>query len=302
MQIRKKNIIIGASGLIGTSLYNSFAKENQPVIGTYTSRKSENKELIYFDLTKSDPSHLLDLINPIDTIYLLSAYSNPSWIYDNQDTAKLLNFTCTQNFINLLTKKSPRLIFMSSVEVFNGEKGNYNEHDLPQPLNCYGRWKYEIEKYIKQNYENATIVRTGWNIGMDLQSRCVVSLTYASLLKPGAKMALDNNFSVVSVANTATALKLLSNRPEVKTLHLCSTEVITRVKLAQLICAHSKRGGEMFFKECAFRDIHYSEPRGKLNSLDNSFSTKMLGISYESAEQTIINKINLLDTWLKIVN
>jgi dTDP-4-dehydrorhamnose reductase len=292
----KKNIIIGASGLIGMALYNSFVKINRPVVGTYTSQQYANEKLVYFDLTKEHTyAYLLDIISPIDTIYLMSAYSNPSWIFENQIVAKKLNITGTKKFISLIKEKSPRLIFMSSVEVFNGEKGSYNECDNPEPLNCYGKWKYEIEQYLTHNYENSAIVRTGWNIGMDIQSRCVVALTYDSLLKPKAQMATDNNFSVVSVADTAKALILLGDQPNTKVLHVCSNEAMTRVKLAELICSHSKLSRKMHYKECAFNDIYYSEPRGKLNSLDNLLSKNALGMSYESADQTIINKIKFLD-------
>lgn len=291
----KKNIIIGASGLIGGALYDTFSKLNQQVIGTCTTRKSEKKDLINFDMTTDDFSPFLDLINSQDNIYLLSAYSNPSWIYDNKAATKKLNLTGTKKLINALKEKNPRIIFMSSVEVFNGETGNYDEFDLPQPLNYYGQLKYEIEKYLKEEYQNSTIVRTGWNIGLNTSSRCVVALTYESLLRPNARMAIDNQFSVVSVADTANALSRLSAYPEIKLLHICSNEVITRTRLAQLICANSVQGDKMLFEDCYFHEIKYTEPRGRLNSLNNLSSKTLLDMRYESAEKTIIDKVHFLD-------
>ena len=39
---------------------------------------------------------------------------------------------------------------MSSIEVFDGKKGNYDEKSTPKPLNLYGKQKLLIEKYLKK--------------------------------------------------------------------------------------------------------------------------------------------------------
>ena len=39
----------------------------------------------------------------------------------------------TINLIKFLKSKSPKIIFMSSVEIFDGNKGNYEENDVPNP-------------------------------------------------------------------------------------------------------------------------------------------------------------------------
>ena len=74
-------------------------------------------------------------------VFILSAYSNPSWIYLNKKEAKKLNLESTKELIKILVEKESRIIFMSSVEVFDGEKGNYKEDDEPNPLNYYGELK-----------------------------------------------------------------------------------------------------------------------------------------------------------------
>ena len=44
---------------------------------------------------------------------------------------------------------------------------------------------------------NHVILRTGWNVGINKESRCVVSLTYKTLLSENAKMAFNNSFLVI---------------------------------------------------------------------------------------------------------
>jgi len=288
-----KHIIVGASGLIGNALYAEISKNGEKIIGTYAKNFEAN--LIKFDLTQGDFKSLLDIVNSDDIVYILSAYSNPSWIYKNKAVAEELNWTATSALIDALKIKHPRIIFMSSVEVFDGVKGGYFENDTSNPLNYYGQLKYRVEKHLKDTYLNHTIVRTGWNVGLDKKSRCVVKLTYESLLNPGAKMASDNQFSISSVADTARALYALSKFPEIKKIHICSDGVVSRTLLASMICRHSIYGNKMSYSECLFNEIPYTEPRGRVNDLNNALSKRILGITYKNVEQIILDKIRFID-------
>ena len=187
------------------------------------------------------------------------------------------------------------MIFMSSVEVFDGTKGSYTEFDDVNPLNFYGELKAQVEDYIKENAHKYLIVRTGWNVGFVPKRRCVVSLTYNSILKQDAHMAFDNYFSIADVGDTARGLFLASIRDEIKVLHLCSTEIVNRFDLATKIKIESRRSNEMAFKKCTFEEIEYSEPRGRINDLSNNLSRKVLDIYYASADDIISKKIEYLD-------
>lgn len=289
-----KHIIIGASGLIGKSLYELIENTGDEVVGTYS--KNIKPELIKFNITEEKSYSLIDSINSNDVIYLLSAYSNPSWIYQNKLEAEKLNLISTLKFIDALKSKNPRIIFMSSVEVFDGLKGGYLEFDNPNPLNYYGKMKYQVEKYLEDTYINSTIVRTGWNVGLEKKSRCVVQLTYDSLLIPGAKMATDNKFSISSVYDTALGLYKLSKFPDIRKIHICSDGVVSRTLLASMICRHSIYGNKMSYSECLFTDIPYTEPRGRVNDLNNALSKNTLGIKYKNIQQIILDKIRFIDT------
>lgn len=291
--MKSKNIIIGATGLIGSALVNLMRKSNKVAIGTYNS-DSTNSDL-KLDLRGNNFDELYDLVNENDNVYLLSAYSNPSWVYENQEEAKKVNLTGTLNLIKKIAPKSPRIIYMSSVEVFDGKKGGYQECDLPNPLNLYGSMKHQVECFLRDHYEKHTIVRTSWNVGFDLKSRCVVGLTYESLLKPGAKMAVDNKFSITSVDDTAAGLCALSNLPDIKQIHICGDGVVSRSQIAELIIENSQNSALMKYDECHFSEIIYSEPRGLINDMNNTFSKGALGINYENSIEIIRKKIDLID-------
>ena len=287
-----KSFIIGASGLIGGALFKLLQSKLIDVCGTYSN--NSEKDLIFFDMNQEDYS-CFEGVQQDDIFFILSAYSNPSWIAQNKELAEELNYTRTINLIKFLAGKKVRIIFMSSVEIFDGEKGQYSEDDLPSPLNFYGELKLRIENYLIKNYDNYTIVRTGWNIGLNEKSRCVVQLTYETLLSDNAKMATDNFFSLSSVTDTAEGLYRASLQKNLKKIHICSDKIINRKSMAELVASVSNNGSRMKFSDCLFKDIPYSEPRGRINDLDNSLSKELFGIKYLDAHQLIISKVRYLD-------
>jgi|TARA_B110000027_G_scaffold68194_1_gene72912 dTDP-4-dehydrorhamnose reductase len=288
----KKIYIIGASGLIGGALYKNLIRKNILTVGTFSKNKED--DLLFFDLLKTD-YQIFEKINKEDTVFFMTAYSNPGWISKNKEEAKLLNYEMTKRFIDYLIPKNPRLIFMSSVEIFDGKKGNYSEEDNPNPLNYYGELKLQIEKYLKYEYKNYCIVRTGWNVGLSQKSRCVIQLTYETLIKPSAKMAKDNFFSLASTEDTAEVISNLMENHSTKIIHVCSDKVISRVQLADMIMQNSLKSKEMQYDECLFENIVYDEPRGRVNNLNNSLSKKIFNTKYKSVENIILDKIAYID-------
>ncbi|MFC1767469.1 sugar nucleotide-binding protein [Candidatus Margulisiibacteriota bacterium] len=286
-------IIIGASGLIGSSLYSIAKADGIKVVGTYTSKEKEG--LIKFNMLTDSIKSVIKDLGPKDVVFLLSAYSNPSWIFEHQKEAHELNVNATRRVVDNVLGSGARLIFMSSVEVFDGKAGNYDEMSLPKPLNLYGKMKYEIEKYLPQVNGNSCIVRTGWNVGWTMESRCVIMLTYKTLIGSNAKMAKDNMFSIIDVKDTAEGLFRLAKNPNIKKMHLASAPPVIRTELADSIIKYSKYGDSMKYKTVSWSDIKYTEPRARLNQLDNSLSISLLGMNYRSPDEIIRQKVELLD-------
>jgi dTDP-4-dehydrorhamnose reductase len=287
-------IIIGASGLIGWELFVAATHSGIRVVGTYSDHPKDG--LIRYDLRTQPLSDVIPDLGSSDTVYLLAAYSNPSWIYNHADVAHALNVAGTQRLIDEVSAAGARLIFMSSVEVFDGLTGGYSERSQPAPLNLYGRMKYAVEQHIATLTTPACIVRTGWNVGWSIAQRCVVKLTYETLLTAGARMAQDNTFSIADSRDTAAGLLFLVSRPEINCLHLASSHRLVRTELADLIIATSKRSSQMAYAPTDFASIPYTEPRARLNHLDCVFATTELGLSFRPAIDIIRDKVRLLDT------
>lgn len=291
-------IIIGASGLIGSELFSLAKAKGKDVIGTYQSLPKDR--LTHYDMRSSPLRGFVPDLGHEDVVYLLAAYSNPAWIYNNQNISRELNLVATKRIIDEVIESGARLVFMSSVEVFNGKDGNYNEKSVPEPLNLYGKMKFEIEEYLAKSPGQFCIVRTGWNIGWNASHRCVVRLTYETLMKPNAKMASDNTFSISDVRDTAEGLLRLSKDDSLDKIHLASEPLIVRTDLADLVMHYSCNSDKMKYEITTFSEIPYSEPRAQYNHLDNLLAKERLGMMFRDPERIVRRKVELLDRSMSI--
>ena len=286
-------IIIGGSGLIGGSLNNILLKDGCKVISTYA--KNPFPKAVRFDFTKDKLSQISEKFNSKDIFVILSAYSNPSWIAENKDQTFNLNVRSTINLINQISDIGAKIFFMSSVEIFDGSSEFNLENTKPNPLNYYGETKFLVEKYLQDKCKNYHILRTGWNVGINAKSRCVITLTYKTLLNDGAKMATDNTFTITHVDDLTRLISKVLFKLDKNILHLCSPEIISRNKLAQTVKHMSKKGDKMRYKEVLFSDIFYNEPRARLNNLRSKYDEFNDINLFRKAKKTIEEKVDFLD-------
>lgn len=284
-----KVYIIGASGLIGKNLYLTLTKKYK-TIGTYNSNQT-NKKFVKFNMKKDKISKISKEINENDIFIILSAYSNPGWISQNKREANDLNVLTTKKLIDQIIKLKCKIIFMSSVEVFDGKKKYFLETDKPNPLNFYGKAKYNIEKYIQKKTKNYLILRTSWNSDKVLHGRCVIELTYNSIKKDNAKMAKDNLFSITNVKDTCSIIEkhLMSKS---KILHIANKEKISRSILAKRIKKYSNN--KLNFKIVKYLKIDYLEPRSKINLLKSNDEI-IKKFNFKKIDSLIERKTKLLD-------
>ena len=162
----KKVLIIGASGFIGSFFLKELNKlQTYLVQGTFFSNVKKN--LVYLDYTQSKIFiNKVNEINP-DIIIWSAGIKNISRLEINEDLSKKHNFLPIKKLVDFQNnnKKDIHLVFLSSDYVFDGEKGDYNVYDQPNPNTTYGRSKLASENYIKKNSPLFTIIRVGGVMG-----------------------------------------------------------------------------------------------------------------------------------------
>jgi len=141
--VKKNNyIILGNSGFIGRNLQKYLKRKKKSVIG-FSSKKINL-------LVKTDALKLSRFIDSNSIIIFLSFNKNQK----NATTSELKkNLLMTENFLNVLEKKKPKMvIFFSSQTVYGENTHNLNitEKTLPNPTSFYGIAKYTSERMINK--------------------------------------------------------------------------------------------------------------------------------------------------------
>jgi len=226
-------IVIGASSFIGFNFYKYIKQKKIKTIGTYY-KNPKKKELVKFDITKDKIESIIKNISEKDIFIIFSAMSDPSRISNDKGNAYKINCLSTIKLIKQINKFNSKIIFMSSVEVFDGKKNNFYENDKPNPLNYYGKTKLKVEHYLKKNSKNYSIIRTSWNSSIKIEGRCVIELTYKTIMKPNAKMAKDNIFSITYVKDLCELIYKKFNSKK-KIIHIYNKEKNSREGIADKI-------------------------------------------------------------------
>ena len=290
-----KIFLIGASGSIGWPLFQ-FLKKKKKLIGTYNKNHKPGLIKLSLGVDKSENS-LIKKISDQDVVILMSSETNVAWVHDNPKKSFNINYIYMVKFIKKIIERKARIIYFSSAEVFNGKKGFYTEKSIPNPVNVYGKTKFKVENFLKKTkYKNYQIIRTGRNVNMSDEYRCMIKDTYQRLLDEGAKMAEDNLFTITHMNDfNAAILKLVNSESKKKIFHICSDEVLSRVKFANLIKKNSKHKHKMKYKIVKFKDVGYKEPRACKNNLKCGETVKILKIKFKDAISIIKEKVKILD-------
>jgi dTDP-4-dehydrorhamnose reductase len=79
------------------------------------------------------------------------------------EEAYKINVVGTKNIVEACLKTDAAILFVSTNEVFDGEKKKpYIEEDTPNPITVVGKTKLEAEDIIRKNMKKYFIIRTMW--------------------------------------------------------------------------------------------------------------------------------------------
>ena len=156
--MKKKVLITGAFGQLGNAVLKRF--QDVEILATDIfipplSSRSFSMEIL--DVTKpEDVVKVLKRFQP-DVVLNLAAMTNVDGCEANPEVAEKINSGGVRNFLEVF---GGMFIQISSDYVFNGKAGPYDEEDIPDPINVYGRTKLDSDKFVMQYQNSWCIVRT----------------------------------------------------------------------------------------------------------------------------------------------
>jgi len=150
-------LITGSSGQLGKAVVEVFFKSGVDVYPIPHSR---------LDITNRQRVEEIIRAYLPEIIINCSAFTDVDLCEKERDRAYMVNALGPKNLAILSERYNIHIIHISTDYVFDGEKDSpYNEFDIPNPINIYGKSKLEGEYFVERFSKRYTIVRTSWLYG-----------------------------------------------------------------------------------------------------------------------------------------
>lgn len=148
-----KVAVTGAKGLLGSRIVKILKSKHN---------------IIPFDhgnLEICDINNVMEVItgSGADIVVHCAAWANPDKCKENPEQAYLVNSLGTRNIAVACQEIGAKMVYISTDFVFNGKKGDfYTEFDKEDPINIYGKSKYQGELFVKGLLDKYFIARVSW--------------------------------------------------------------------------------------------------------------------------------------------
>ena len=225
-------LVTGASGKLGAYVIRHLQAQGQDFTAWsgQTGGTLLGQELKQVDLTCHKTVAQAWAECQADVVLHCAALSAVGDCYANPDKANLVNHLATAN----LGELAPRIIYVSTDMVFDGEKGSYSETDRPNPVSVYGKSKLAGERAL-QSHTNAVVARVGLLYGPSLSPQLGFFDQQMRALKNGESLNLfhDEWRTPLALDEAAAALVLLADSDFTGTYHVAGPKKISRLEMGE---------------------------------------------------------------------
>jgi dTDP-4-dehydrorhamnose reductase len=218
--------IAGASGLIGRHLYQHLRKIGCDVMGTCYTHPQEG--MTRFDITSDN----FGIFDHCTHVVLSSAVTSIDECCIEHERACRTNVTKTRDLIDHLVYRNIIPVFLSSDQVFDGERGNYTECDPTSPINQYGRFKACVEDHLS-SINQCIVLRLGKTYSPDLGVQSLYKEIYERLNQGGKVQAAFNQiYNLSTLEFTSSAIYQAMAAGLTGRYHLAEKVIMSRYEFA----------------------------------------------------------------------
>ena len=227
-------MVTGASGLLGDKIVE-LAKNDYTVIPLHKTKPLHSNS-IKLDIT--DATEVLNLFSKLklDAVIHSASETNVDKCETEKEHAWKINVEGTRNIALACSKLSAKLVYISTDYVFDGEKGNYEEQDKPNPINYYGVTKLEGENQVIHHCKNYAILRTSVLYGCHPWKQNFATWTINQLKQNKGITVVQDHYNTPTLADNLAEITIEAVQKDLQGLyHASGNERISRYQFAQQI-------------------------------------------------------------------
>ena len=153
-----KVLVTGARGQLGTDVVQELMRCGILAVGV---------DMEEMDITDADVVDLVVKDSGADAVIHCAAYTAVDAAQENASLCQRVNRDGTKNIAMACLKYGKKMLYISTDYVFDGEgEKPWEPEDHANPVNVYGRTKYEGELAVRETLEAYFIVRVSWVFGL----------------------------------------------------------------------------------------------------------------------------------------
>lgn len=161
-------LVTGVSGLLGLNFALAVDGKKHQVTGVANTAPMPWATFtnVQADLTQAGVCEELIETHKPDAVLHCAAMANVDACEAEPDQARLVNAELPGRLAGACAKRGVRMLHISTDAIFDGQKGNYQEGDTPNPLSVYASTKLDGEKAVLTSNPDALIARVnfyGWS-------------------------------------------------------------------------------------------------------------------------------------------
>lgn len=154
-----KVLVTGKTGQLGHDVLLELKKRGHEAVGTGSAD---------MDITDEQAVRRVLLSERPGAVIHCAAYTAVDEAEDKEAVCRSVNVDGTANIARACREIGSSMLYLSTEYVFSGEGTRpWEPDDAPEPLNVYGRTKYEGELEVRRYLERYFIVRISWIYGVN---------------------------------------------------------------------------------------------------------------------------------------
>jgi len=278
-----QTLIIGASGHLGSHIYDRLKRKNELVVGTYSSNCTRDG-LIRFELGKDRLSSIDGcILDGPKCAVLCAAMTAIDACKKNTAKARSINVDATIRLIDELYLKDYFIIFFSTADVYDGTKGDYRETDDVRPVNEYGRTKLQVEQYITKNHVDACILRIAKVVGDIYNSKDVFSDWIVKAKNKEDIVCISGKYdSFVDVDDVVDCVEIVKSGHIKGVFNIAGNESWLRIEVCKKFFEYFNMRPDVMIYEKELASFNFPDNRALNIGMDNKKARKELYHNFKS--------------------